>query len=223
MFGILLSIILAPVSIILAPDTAQVGTPVLIKAEVSGDFLLDIIPKNPNDSVLEVSDRSGAPVIVFWSQHPGTRTIILVTGEPLNIEYKELSYGSVPVPVPPVPVPPVPGPSPDLQKLVAPLVSFVNATSVKQEHLALLQEFYTDFAEVVSEQNIIKNNSQFREAYVNAGKLFFNGRNVSYSGLSDLIEKVLISTLGTDPGAFDRSATVKVLQAISWAFKQGER
>ena len=95
-------------------------------------------------------------------------------------------------------------------------------SSFKDKHLKLLVEFYSDFADVVeSDTGIIATNKNFRDAYIKAGKLFFKDTGVHYPGLSGIVDKVIVNTLGLDIVAFEKDKAVKALKAISWAFNEG--
>jgi len=190
-----------------------------------------IFPESKDDVWIEMYDRNGTPINIYWSLVAGTKTFTLIvatnnTGGPptLNLYEHKVNYGgSVPVPVPPVPVPPVPGPpepTPNLKQAVASLTEYKLDISTKDRENLI--EFYSDFASVVAQTGTLTN-SQLRDSYVEAGKLFFEDTGIrgKYAGLPEIIDGILAEQIGLEVKSIDPVTTGKIFEAISWAFWKG--
>lgn len=206
---------------IICPSKAITGSPVTISYEgipENAAVKINKIGFSNEDTFLELFDANGKPVTIFWSLVPGSRTIQLITcdhsdTDPIQITSHVLEYGSNPNPTP-IPIP--------IEAKVAPILSYVKATNVETKDLKLLAEFYNDFSVELLKSNINDTNT-FRNAYISAGKKFFQGTQIDnkYSGLSEIVDKVLSDSLSLEIVPLDKVETSKLLEGIAWAFAKG--
>jgi len=211
---------------LIAPEKASPGSPVQIQVEGLPEKAAELwrrFPVYSSDVWLELFDRAGNPINIFWSSDQGPRTFELIVAEngpeipTINIATHKLEYGSEPIPGPQPPLP-----SPTLQHVVSPLADY--AKRIEAQDLYNLTEFYMDFANIIKrDTSIIKNTLVFRNTYSNAGQLMFQqtGMQGKYAGLSELVDNIISDQLGLDIVPLDREKTASVLSAIAWAFHKG--
>ncbi len=212
---------------LIAPDKVPVGTPVRISVEGMPEKAAELWrrhPEMPTDVWLELYDRNGKPVNIFWSSDQGPRTfeLIMATNGPetplIEIASHKLQYGALhTLPEPPTPL---------LQATVAELAAFSNR--VEAQDLLNLTEFYLDFADVVrrdglASKPVVNTTSIFRSTYMNAGGLMFQqtGMQGKYDGMAEIVDSIITSELGLDIVPFDAQKTAEVLNAVAWAYYQG--
>ena len=200
------------------PDQAPVSTPVSIKYTIPEGAGHEIIisPVTPVDCVYNLFDEVGSPVTVYWSPVPGPKTIILITAINSTIDTAThiLQYTGGPPPPPPLPEP-----TPEYKAKVAPLKAYSAAIGISDTDKTHLNQFYSDFASVISGTNI-ETNAAFQAAYIKAGKEFFSatGLKGKYAGLAEIIDKILATELG-EPGPvpFNKAKAANILNAIAWS------
>lgn len=217
---------------LIAPDKVSVGTPVQISVEGMPEKATELWrrhPEMPTDVWLELYDRNGNPVNIFWSSDQGPRTFELIVAENgigenspiLQIASHTLQYGEGVSPSPTFPEPLTP--SSRLQSAVAELAAFCNR--VEAQDLLNLTEFYLDFADIVRRDSslVIKTTVIFRNTYMNAGGLMFQqtGMQGKYDGMAEIVDSIITSQLGLDIVPFDAQKTAEVLNAVAWAYHQG--
>ena len=214
---------------LVAPDKAPKGSPVQIAVEGMPEKAAEIwrrYPIFPTDVWLELYDRNGNPVNIFWSSDQGPRTFELIVAEngpdvpTLDMATHLLQYGEDTVPVP---VPIVPDPSPALQLAVQPLVEF----EIEASDLLNLTEFYHDFADVVRRDNgsTIATTAILRATYMSAGKLMFQQTDMTgkYVGLSTIIDNIIATQIGLDIVPLNVPLTADTLDAVAWACSKGRK
>lgn len=110
------------------PIKVETGQPAAFTLQGVPAEFLDLcewqVFNRPNDAtVLDLADRAGNPVLVFWSRTPGTYAIIAdVNMPPVDFHLLTLQFTvGQPEPPPPPPLPPPPPPS-DLSAFVENLV-----------------------------------------------------------------------------------------------------
>jgi len=224
---------------LIAPDKAPKGSPIQISVEGLPEKVTELWrrhPQMPTDVWLELYDRNGKPINIFWSSDAGPRMFELIIAEngpevpTIDIATHQLQYGPVPSdPVPNPPKPNIPEPSIELQGLVGPLLEF-DFLAASQEgvldtgDLLNLTEFYLDFASGVGrgKATIIDTTATFRTVYMNAGALMFQqtGMKGKYKNLGDTIDNILSSYMGLNVVKLDAIMTSDVLNAVAWAFYQ---
>ena len=207
---------------IICVDKAPIGSPVTISYEgISEGAAVKIIKEgfSSSDTFLELFDANGKPVTLFWSLEPGPRTIELITcshnDNGIEVAKHTLNYGNAPLPTPDEPD--------NITKLaVTPVTSYIVANKIAESDLKLLSEFYSDFSKELLKSSV-KDTGAFRTAYIEAGKKFFQGTGIDnkYSGLSDIIDKILADQLTLQIVPLDKVKTAKLLHGISWAFAKG--
>lgn len=214
-----------------APDKAPTGSPIQISVEGLPETSTQLWrrhPIRPTDVWLELYDRSGKQVNIFWSSDAGPRTFELIVAEngpdvpTLDFATHFLQYGEG---TPTVPSGPIPNtPSTELQRLVEPLATYAANTILDTGDLLNLTEFYFDFADVVRRDgaNVISTTADFRAVYMNAGALMFQqtGMKGKYAGLSEIVDGVISNYVGLDVRGLNAVKTADVLNAVAWAFYQ---
>lgn len=219
---------------LIAPDKAPIGSPVQISAEGVPKKAAELWrrhPMQPTDVWLELYDRDGKQVNIFWSSDAGPRTFELVVAEngseipTLDIATHQLQYGKPgpsPTPVPSIPEPETP--STALQRLVEPLAALAANKILDTGDLLNLTEFYFDFADVVRRDaaDVIATTATFRAVYMDAGGLMFQqtGMKGKYAGLSEIVDGIISDYIGLDIESLDAVKTSDVLNAVAWTFYQ---
>ena len=218
---------------ITGPTEAKVGSPVVIRIETP-EASIETVKKgfSPSDTWLELYEKDGTPVRIFWSEVAGTRHLIIfaavngvVTPKTAVAEYT-LEYNSDPLP-PPNPNP-VPEPSPDLKVRVGSLLSYVAASNISKGDITKVATFYIDFSEAIKNNNTtIATTSDFRSVYVEAGKKVLGGDlKGKYTGFGAIIDKVIMVELGHEVVEFTadlRNRSAALFQAIAWAIYEGSK
>lgn len=216
---------------IIGPTIAEVRQPVqfnILGLPDKAAIKWRVAPKCDSDVWLEMYDRNGVPINIYWSLEPGLKTIELIAAvngkdiPTISIVSHQLKYGSTPGPLPvPVPVP-VPEPSIELQAVVQPITSYRNPiTDLDRTNLV---SFYGDFAEVLASETGPMTVSQLKDSYNKAGKLFFENTGIKgkYAGLPEIIDGILASSLGLEANkVLDLTKTSELFKALSWAFWKG--
>jgi len=216
---------------ITGPTEAEVRQPVQLSCKNLPENctqLWRIIPRNDADVWLEMYDRSGAPINIYWSLEPGLKTVELIVAvnglevPTLSITSHQLNYGVDPGPGPdPKPPVPVPVPEPELQKAVKALVEYqIPITTSDRSNLV---EFYSDFSEVLSGVSDSMTNEQLKQSYVEAGGIFFKDTGIrgKYAGLPEMVDGILADNVGLEIKDIVPSEVAKLFEAIAWAFWKG--
>lgn len=210
---------------LIAPDKAPRGSPIQIAVEGMPEKAAELWrrhPTYPTDVWLELYDRGGKRVNIFWSSEAGPRTFELIVAEngpeipTLDIATHQLQYGETTTgPVTSDQKPDTP--SVELQRLVEPLVGYILVTG----DLINLTGFYLDFANVISRDggNVVSSATIFRSVYMDAGALMFQqtGMKGKYKGLGDTVDAIITTHIGRN---FDEVKAHDVLNAVAWAFYQ---
>lgn len=217
---------------LVAPDKVPKGSPVQIVVEGMPKKAAELWrrhPEMPTDVWLELYDRNGKPVNIFWSSDQGPRIFELIVAENgpevpiLEIASHQMLYGLGPGPTP-IPFPEPPSPSSELQSAVEPLVQFAAREVVGAQDLLNLTEFYFDFADIVRRDNanVIKTTATFRNTYINAGGLMFQqtGMKGKYAGMAEIVDGIISDSIGLDIVPLDAQKTANVLNAVAWAYYQ---
>ena len=216
---------------LIAPDEAPKGSPVLISVEGMPEKVAELwrrYPVQPTDVWLQLYDRNGKRVNIFWSANAGPRTFELIIAEngpevpTLGIATHYLQYGKSLPPVTSIPEPDTP--SAELQKLV---VSVMEIEILDTGDLLNLTEFYFDFADIVrrdglASEPVITTTTMFRNVYMKAGTLVFQqtGMKGKYENLNETIDNIISNYIGLNVGPLDATKTADVLNAIAWALYQ---
>lgn len=219
---------------LIGPNKAPKGSPVQISVEGMPEKAAELWrrhPVKPTDVWLELYDRSGERINIFWSSEAGPRTFELIVAEngveipTLDIATYHLQYGETTTdPVTSIPEPDTP--SAELQTLIEPLVAydFYRKGVLDTGDLVNLTEFYLDFADVISRDggNVVDTTTMFRNVYINAGTLMFQqtGMKGKYEGLNDIVDTIISTHIGLKAMGFDEVKTHNVLNAVAWAFYQ---
>jgi hypothetical protein len=230
----LLCILMLPISLatgqgltITGPTEAEVRQPVQLSCTGLPEKctqLWKITPRSVSDVWLEMYDRNGNPINVYWSLEPGQKIVELIVAvngpevPTLSITSHQLNYGT---PGPKPPVPPVPVPEPELQEVVKGLVEYKN--SITESDRENLIEFYLDFSEILLGISDGMTNEQLRQSYMNAGVIFFKDTGIrgKYAGLPEIIDGILADRLGLEISEIDVQDASKLFSAIAWAFWKG--
>ena len=216
---------------ITGPSKAEVGVPVKIYVEgVTPKSSVKIIRQGftKSDEWLELQEKDGTPVNIFWSKVTGTRHIIVfaaVNGtEKPDVAVAEytLKYGVSPKPDPKPD--PIPEPTPELKSRVGPLLAYVAANNVSETDVNKIATFYYDFSKAIrGNRTTILTTADFRNVYMEAGNKAL-GMAGKYAGLGALIDNIIMQTLGNQDVKFTlqlRKKCVDILQAIAWAVYEG--
>lgn len=221
---------------IIGPTSAPVGSPVSITISgIPSRSSIETVKHgfSDDDTFLELYQKDGSPVNVFWSQVAGKRSLIVfgaINGEEVPetaVAYYTLEYnGFTPDPKPIPNSNPVPEPSSALKAKVGSLLSYIAAGDVSHTDIVNVATFYLDFADAVkNNSSTIKTTADFRAVYVEAGKesLDLKGK---YAGFGASIDKVIMSVLGNQVIDFTpimRTEIAETFQAIAWALYEGDK
>ncbi|MHC4609240.1 MAG: hypothetical protein ACYS7M_02705 [Planctomycetota bacterium] len=216
------------------PPEQEVGRPVAVT--VSGVpqgphyESFDWSPEHAEDFKLDLYDRAGNPVTIFWSDAPGTRKItmtVAVNGPEIpdvTTVKQSFKYGDEPDPPgPPVPVPHVtPPPEPTdaaLKTLVAPIATMLQGDPESGTSMA---GFWMAVADATRRDTNLAKTSDLRKflslaeenAYLSTG---FAGK---FPGFSKLVNEGYGSYVGLVDEPLDavkRAKSAAFFEGVAWA------